>query len=135
MAHEPQLVSIKIGINDVWHGLGEAGGGTSIEKFQRFYVEILERLRDALPEVTMVLCEPTIGRPPPQGNKALAPYVTAVRELGAKFEARAVVPLHDAFNKAGMERPDIEWAPDGVHPSSSGHMLIARSWLASLGLL
>ena len=137
LAHEPQLVSIKIGINDVWHGLGEAGGGTPIEKFRETYVEILERLRDALPEVTMVLCEPTVIWPPApaQGNKALAPYVTAVRELGAKFEARAVVPLHDAFNKAGLERPDIEWAPDGVHPSSSGHMLIARSWLASLGLL
>ena len=62
------------------------------------------------------------------------PYVTAVREIGAKFKARAVVPLHDAFNKAGMERRH-RMGTDGVHPSSSGHMLIARSWLASLGLL
>ena len=100
-------------------------------------MEILERLRDALPEVTMVLCEPTVIWPPApaEGNKALAPYVAAVRELGVQFQARAVVPLHEAFNKAALERPDIEWAPDGVHPSSSGHMLIARSWLASLGLL
>ena len=94
LAHEPQLVSIKIGINDVWHGLGEAGGGTSIEKFRETYVEILERLRDALPEVAMVLCEPTVIWPPApaQGNTALTPYVTAVRELGVKFQARAVVP-------------------------------------------
>jgi acyl-CoA thioesterase I len=137
LAHEPHLVSIKIGINDVWHGLSEAGGGTSIEKFRETYGEILERLRESLPEVTMVLCEPTVIWPPApaQGNKELAPYVAAVREIGANFKAKAVVPLHDAFIKAGLERPDIEWAPDGVHPSSSGHMLIARSWLASLGLL
>jgi acyl-CoA thioesterase I len=137
LAHGPQLVSIKIGINDVWHGLGEAGGGTSLEKFKETYVEILERLRDAFPEVTVVLCEPTVIWPPAsaEGNKALAPYVAAVREIGVQFQARAVVPLHDAFKKAALERPDIEWAPDGVHPSPSGHMLIARSWLASLGLL
>jgi acyl-CoA thioesterase I len=137
LAHEPQLVSIKIGINDVWHGLGQAGGGTPIEKFREIYVEILERLRDALPEVTLVVCEPTVIWPPApvEGNEALKPYVAAVREIGVQFKARATVPLHEAFNKAGLERPDIEWAPDGVHPSSSGHMLIARSWLASLGLL
>jgi acyl-CoA thioesterase I len=137
LAHEPQLVSIKIGVNDVWHGLGEAGGGTSIEKFRETYVEILEGLRDALSDVVLVLCEPTVIWPPalPAGNKALAPYVMAVREIGLQFQARAVVPLYDAFIRAGLERPDIEWAPDGVHPSSSGHMLIARSWLASLGLL
>jgi acyl-CoA thioesterase I len=137
LVHEPQLVSIKIGINDVWHGLGQTGGGTPIEKFREIYVEILERLRGALPEVTLVVCEPTVIWPPApvEGNEALKPYVAAVREIGIQFKARATVPLHEAFNKAGLERPDIEWAPDGVHPSSSGHMLIARSWLASLGLL
>ena len=30
---QPQLVSIKIGINDVWHGLTGAGGGTPIARF------------------------------------------------------------------------------------------------------
>jgi lysophospholipase L1-like esterase len=65
----------------------------------------------------------------------LEPYVAAVRDAAADFGVLSIVPLHRAFEKAGSERPDIEWAPDGVHPSSSGHMLIARSWLACLGLL
>lgn len=135
--HKPDLVSVKIGINDVWHGLDHAGGGTSIEKFREVYAEILERLREACPGVTIVLCEPTVIWPPAhaEGNEQLQPYVAAVREIGADFEVRGVVPLHAAFNQAGLERPDIEWAPDGVHPSSSGHMLIARCWLACLGLL
>jgi acyl-CoA thioesterase I len=137
IAHEPDLVSVKIGINDVWHGLDHADGGVSVEKFQEVYAEILSWLRDARPDVTIVLCEPTVIWPPAptEGNEALKPYVAAVREIGLEFKATAVVPLHDAFNAAGSARPDIAWAPDGVHPSSSGHMLIARSWLASLGLL
>jgi acyl-CoA thioesterase I len=45
------------------------------------------------------------------------------------------VPLHGAFEEAKRARPEIEWAPDGVHPSSSGHMLIALTWLDATGLL
>ncbi len=137
LALEPHLVSVKIGINDVWHGLDHAGGGVPIEKFRAVYTEILGQLNEACPEATIVLCEPTVIWPPApaEGNEALKPYVAAVREIASSFQAHGVVPLHDAFNNAAAERPDIEWAPDGVHPSSSGHMLIARSWLACLGLL
>jgi acyl-CoA thioesterase I len=137
IAQQPRLVSIKIGINDVWQGLTDEGGGTPLEKFRAIYADILERLKAACPEVTIVLCEPSVIWPPapPHGNEALKPYVAAVHEIGIEFGARAVVPLYAAFNRAGLERPDIEWVPDGVHPSSSGHMVIARCWLASLGLL
>lgn len=137
LAHRPALVSIQIGINDVWHGLEGNDNGVPIEKFRETYAAILTRLQSALPGATLVLCEPGVIWPPApgEGNAALQPYVAAVRELGGKFQAHTVVPLHAAFEKAKAARPDIEWAPDGVHPSSSGHMLIARTWLGSLGLL
>lgn len=134
---QPQLVSIKIGINDVWHGLTGAGGGTPIARFSEVYREILDRLRSACPSATVVLCEPSVIWPPApaEGNEMLKPYVEAVRRSAVDFNARGVVALHGIFQRAGSERPDIDWVPDGVHPSSSGHMLIARSWLACLGLL
>ena len=135
--HRPQLVSIKIGINDVWHNLPPNNRGTDIDVFRAGYSEILSRLRTALPEVTLVLCEPSIIWPPApvQGNESLQPYLATVRELAREFKATALVPLHSAFEQAREARPEIPWAPDGVHPSPYGHMLIARAWLASLGLL
>ena len=63
---------IKIGINDVWHGLTGAGEGTSIEKFREIYAEILGRLRTACPEATIVLCEPTVIWPPGAGRRERA---------------------------------------------------------------
>jgi acyl-CoA thioesterase I len=136
IANEPQLVSVSIGIDDVWHGLDARGGGTSIKKFREIYADILRRLKSACPSATIVLCEPSAIRPPAsEGNELLKPYVAAVQDAGAAFEARGVVPLYRAFERASSERPDIDWLPDGVHPSSSGHMLIARTWLACLGLL
>jgi acyl-CoA thioesterase I len=135
--YEPQLVSVKIGINDVWHALTGAGEGTSLETFREIYADILVRLKGSCPEATIVLCEPSVIWPPApkEGNEMLKPYVAAVQNAAVEFGVRCVVPLHSIFEKAGSKRPDIEWAPDGVHPSSSGHMLIARSWLACLGLL
>lgn len=137
LAHQPQLVSIKIGINDVWHNLPPNNRGTDIDAFREGYADILTRLRKAFPEVTLVLCEPSVIWPPApaQGNELLQPYIAAVRELATEFKASAVVPLHSAFENARETRPEISWAPDGVHPSPYGHMLIARTWLASLGLL
>ncbi|HET9522683.1 MAG TPA: SGNH/GDSL hydrolase family protein [Terrimicrobiaceae bacterium] len=136
IADNPQLVSILIGINDVLHGLGGLAG-TSVENYRMNYADILGRLKNALPQVTIVLCEPTAIWPPTSaaGSGMLKPFVEAVQHAAVEFGARGVVPLHRAFEKAISERPDIDWLPDGVHPSSSGHMLIARSWLACLGLL
>src|SRR5882757_9963376 len=49
LALKPALVSIKIGSNDVWHGLADPSKGTTIDKFTEGYVDILQRLKDRLP--------------------------------------------------------------------------------------
>lgn len=133
----PDILSIKIGINDVWHGLRPNRGGVPIDKFQASYSNILEQVKKELPDCRLVLCEPSVIWPPApaEGNRALGPYVEAVHQLAKTFSAEVVVPLHTAFNEAKKARPDVVWAPDGVHPSSVGHMLIARTWLKSCELL
>jgi len=136
LAHEPALVSIKIGINDVWHGLGGRNNGTPHAEFVEGYERLIARLKEKFPSVILVLCEPSViwAPAPEEGNRELQPYIETVRALAKKHDAYSV-PLHTAFERAKALRPDISWAPDGVHPSSSGHMLIARTWLATLGLL
>jgi acyl-CoA thioesterase I len=133
----PDLLSIKIGINDVWHGLGERNQGVPIGDYVGIYHEILTQVRETLPRCRLVLCEPSVIWPPQpaEGNERLQPYVRAVNELAGVFNAECVVPLHATFVRARELRPDIEWAPDGAHPSPSGHMLIARTWLAATGLM
>jgi len=121
----------------VWHGLGDRKNGVPIEQFVDVYHVILRQLHAVLPNAKLVLCQPSVIEPPApaNGNQVLQPYVRAIGELKREFNAVAVVPLHAAFVNAQTARPDINWAPDGVHPSSAGHMLIARTWLAETGLL
>jgi lysophospholipase L1-like esterase len=64
IADNPQLVSILIGINDVVHGFGGLNVGTSIESYRENYADILGRLKNAFPQVAVVLCEPTAIWPP-----------------------------------------------------------------------
>jgi len=137
LALQPELVSIKIGINDVWHGLGGNQNGTPLDKFKEGVSDILQRLKSACPQTKIVLCEPSVIWPPSpeEGNEALQPYIEAMRNFASTFETERIVPLHAAFVKSREARPDIDWAPDGVHPSSAGHMLIARTWLAAMDLL
>ncbi|MDB5326561.1 MAG: hydrolase, partial [Phycisphaerales bacterium] len=125
-------------INDVWHGLNpDWAPGVPIEQFVELYHVILRQVHAVLPNAKVVLCQPSVIEPPgpANGNAVLQPYVRAIGELKREFNAVAVVPLHSAFVNARRLRPDINWTPDGVHPSSAGHMLIARTWLAETGLL
>ncbi len=137
LAHAPDVLSIKIGINDVWHGLHDPSNGIPTDRFISVYQDILRRTRARLPQCNLILCEPSVIWPPQpeHGNDALQPYIRAVHDLAREFDTETVVPLHNAFVKAREARPDIVWAADGVHPSSTGHMLIARTWLQSTQLL
>lgn len=133
----PDVLSVKIGINDVWHGFREAQHAVPLDKYIETYQSILDQLRKTLPQCAIVLCEPSVISPPAPagGNEALKPYVRAVHDLGKQFGAAAVVEFHQPMLDAIRLRPDIPWAPDGVHPGSSGHMLLARQWLLATGLL
>jgi lysophospholipase L1-like esterase len=133
----PDVLSIFIGVNDVWHALIPGRDGTSIDDFVAGYRDILSRTRAALPNCTIVLCEPSVIWPPVRedGNAKLRPYVTAVREAAREFDAAALVPLHAAFNVARDANGAIAWTIDGVHPTSAGHLLIARTWLATTNLI
>jgi lysophospholipase L1-like esterase len=133
----PDVLSIYIGINDVWHGLAPGRAGCDIDDYVRGYRSILKQTRETLPSCRVILCEPSVIWPPApaEGNERLAPYVRAVQELSAEFAAECVVPLHTAFHAARDARPDIPWTRDGVHPTSFGHTLIARTWLDAASLI
>ncbi len=132
----PNVLSIMIGINDVWHGLNPGAAGVDLETYRATYRDLIGQVKSKQPQCAIVLCEPTIISPPAhaKGNESLRPYVNAVRELAVEQKV-ALVPLHNVFLDAAKARPDIDWATDGVHPTSSGHMLIARQWLAATELL
>jgi lysophospholipase L1-like esterase len=135
IAECPDVLSIFIGVNDVWHDFYPVpGNGVPLAKYREVYVRLLERTVTALPPCALVLCEPSVLWEPVQkeAGERVRDYVAAVHEIGKQF-GRRVIPLNAAFEAVRAARPDVAWTTDGVHPTSAGHMLIARAWLEGVG--
>jgi lysophospholipase L1-like esterase len=135
LALQPDILSILIGINDVWRRY-DRNDPTSTEAFAADYRAILTAVRQQCPACQIILLEPFV-LPVPADRQAwredLDPKIAAIRDLAREF-ADAYVPLDGLFAAAAVRREPAFWAGDGVHPSPAGHMLIAEAWLAAAGL-
>ncbi|WP_017470741.1 SGNH/GDSL hydrolase family protein [Amphibacillus jilinensis] len=130
IANQPDLVSISIGINDVWRQLDNQDmEHVYPNDYAKLYRELIEQTRAQ----KIVLMEPTIIDEDPQskGNQLLKPYVEIVNQLAEEYQL-TVVPTHQAFLKY-LNRPGpLPLTIDGVHMSSTGNRLMALTWLQAL---
>jgi lysophospholipase L1-like esterase len=131
---KPDILSILIGVNDLWHAKSGNYSGT-IETYKTDYTALLTRTKEALPDVKIVICEPFIIH----GGKALdatwepdfAGYRNVARALAHDFDL-TLVPFQTVFNEALKKAPAAYWGPDGVHPSMAGAQLMAKAWLKAV---
>lgn len=91
LAHQPDVVVIWIGVNDVWHKQS-SGTGTDLDKFERFYTAIIKKLQSSGAQV--VLATPAvIGERTDMSNQLdgdLNRYTGSIRDLAAKFDCKLV---------------------------------------------
>ena len=137
---KPDILSIMIGVNDYWHtvAFGSKYEGT-VESYGTGLTALLERTREALPEVQLVLCEPFVVRTAdngprkdwfPEFDHRRAKAREAAESVGAVF-----VPFQEMFDAAvAAGFPNKQLAGDDIHPSSDGHALMASRWLGDTGL-
>lgn len=130
---KPTVVSILIGVNDIWHPLN-AKQEVSAEKFEEGYDKLLAETVAALPDAKIILCEPFIT--PGKATSAnwdvwqahVKQFQAIVAKLGAKHHA-PVVKLQKTFDDACKRAPAEYWVFDGVHPTYAGNQLIADEWV------
>lgn len=126
----PDLVSVSIGINDVWRQLDQPHmEQVSPTKFNYVYEEIIQQLKH-ISDAELILMEPTIIQEDVNsiGNKKLAAYVKIVRQLGEKYHAN-VVATNVAFLDYLQAGNKYALTVDGVHMNTRGNVLMAKSWL------
>jgi len=130
LALKPNVVSILIGVNDIWHKLNGRYDGT-IEIYERDYRALLERTRRELARVKLVVCEPFVLRCGAVNDTWFPDfdgYRAAARRVASAFDA-VFVPFQSMFDKATNDTPPAYWAGDGVHPTIAGAELMAQTWL------
>ena len=127
---KPTMLSILIGVNDLWHKLGGKYDGT-VEIYEKDYHALLQRTRQALPKVKLVVCEPFVLRCGAVDEKWFPEfdnYRGAAKRVATAHRA-VFVPFQAMFDQAIQFAPAEHWAKDGVHPSSAGASLMAHEWL------
>ncbi len=135
----PDVMSILIGVNDVWHELARQNG-VSAEKFYKVYRLLLEEVKAELPDVKLILLEPfalhgnTTDEFYDELRAELSLRADAVRRLAEEFGA-VFVPLQEGFDELSQSTSPDVWLMDGVHPTPAGHEYIKSRWLAAFRTL
>ncbi len=141
MALRPDYMSILIGVNDVWHEFHEVPNGISAEKYEYFYDILLTEVKEALPDLRLMILEPFVLKGAgTEGNyeAAFRPEVekraAAARRIAEKHRA-VFVPLQEKFDEVSKDKDPAYWLIDGVHPTAHGHALIAHEWRKAFEIL
>ncbi len=130
ITHQPDVISILIGINDTWHHSGDQNWMPH-EYFEECYRGILERIKKETNAKIIILEQFLL----PVEDKAffhvdLDPKIQITRKLAREY-ADVFIPLDGIFAAASVEAPATEFAADGVHPTEKGARLIAEHYLAA----
>ena len=137
IALKPDLLSILIGINDINASIGGDKNFTA-ESFEEKYRALLQKTKNELPAVQLVLCEPFIL---PVGkvkgkwdlyDTEIKKYQAIVKKLAIEFKAIHIA-FQLAFDKVLQKAPADYWIWDGIHPMPAGHELMAREWVKQVG--
>lgn len=134
---KPAVVTICIGINDVWHRLNGPHNPDVLAAYKRNVGSMVESAQKA--GIKVILLTPTVIEEDPasEGNKRLALYVQAKKEI-AKEKGCRLVDLHGIFLAALNTREEVKgrgWLTgDGVHMSPLGDTLMAAGTLHALGI-
>ena len=125
---QPDVITILIGINDIWHER-DWQNGVEIERFEQVYDMMLSWTKAVLPNVKFVLLSPfTLGCGVIDEDFASQAkiYSEAVRRLVKKYDT-CYIDTQALFDEAVKKAEPAYWSKDGVHPTPAGHAVIANA--------
>jgi len=128
----PDLISLLVGVNDVWHEINY-DNGVDIERFERVYRMLIEDTKRVLPDVKFILCEPFVTRGCATNDSysrflETKKYAKVVKKLADEYKLY-FLPLQTAFDEAYERYGEGVMLFDGVHPSVQGATLLANEWM------
>ena len=130
---QPDIISILIGINDIWHRYGSERIATTDEQFELNYTTILKEIKAKTNAKIMILspylldCE---GKD--QMREDLKTLLPIVRKLADEY-ADVYVPLDEHFDAAMKTMPEpMYYSKDGVHPNENGAAFIGKIYAEAI---
>lgn len=129
----PSIVSVLIGINDVWRRY-DSNRPTSAEQFADNYIKLLEVIKKQTSKI--VILEPFLlnsDKAKEHYREDLDPKINILRKIARTFNTE-YIPLDGIFSKLSIKNGAQLYSQDGVHPSYRGHSVIAMEWIKNTDL-
>lgn len=122
---QPDIVSILIGVNDVWHHSKERAWLPN-DVFEDQYRQVLEAIKTKTNAKIMMLEPFLIPVPDKQFfREDLAPKIEIIRKLAREY-ADVYLPTDGLLQAAFIGHEPTEFALDGVHPTEFGAEYIGK---------
>lgn len=129
---QPDVLSILVGINDVWHEV-QNGNGVDIVRFEKIYRMLIEDTLERLPNLKIMLLEPFVLEGSATKEKyeeflAVKDYAKVVKKLASDY-ALVFVELQSRFDEYCEKYGSQILLYDGVHPNLVGTKIISDAWI------
>jgi lysophospholipase L1-like esterase len=132
---QPDIISIMIGVNDVWHHYSH-GIETSDEQFEQNYRAVLDAIKTRT-SARILMIQPflleTVDPAKQAYTEELARKQAIVKKLADEY-ADAYLPLDEILHRETEEVPAY-YAADGVHPTPDGACFIGEAYLGAIAKL
>lgn len=132
---KPDVVSILVGINDVWHEFfpGRRPNGVELDRYEKVYEMLIADTLRVLPDVKIMLMEPFVLHGSCTDGQferfcQIKDYAKAVKRLAEKYHL-TFVPLQETFDQMAKVNAPSVYLEDGIHPTPAGARIIAEKWM------
>ena len=133
---QPDIVSIMIGINDVWHHYAFEFVETTDEQFEQNYRTVLDAIKSRT-SARILLIQPflleTVDPVKQELCEELSRKQAIVKKLADEY-ADAYLPLDEVLHSETEEEPAY-YSADGVHPTPDGACFIGEAYLRTVAPL
>jgi lysophospholipase L1-like esterase len=135
--HQPDWVSILIGINDLHSFLRKAEPCVPVNLYREAYDVVLSKTREKT-DAKILLLDPFFISLDTSGQSfrstvlvILPDYIAVVHEMAAKYETYHL-KTQELFLEHLKYRESETFCPEPVHPNHTGHMVIANAMMRTL---
>lgn len=129
---KPDILTILIGVNDVWHEIATKSG-TSLDVFEKTYLKMVNDIKIKLPKTKIIIMEPFFTKGAATNGvlerfKDLYQYASIVKKIANETKC-FFIPLQQSFNELIKNGGETQILFDGIHTNPGGAHLIATKWL------
>jgi len=133
---KPDWVNIMIGVNDVWRHFDSTFSQdkqVTVDEFEKVYEELILNTKDRVKGIILIgafMVEPNKND---SMRNMLEEYNMVTKKLAEKYKL-LYIDIQNVIDEFTRFQSSYVLSSDRVHPSTAGHLLIAREWIKSVGL-